>query len=550
MSGSLGQVGSLCDSRHLGDLKSDDLKVRLRDQKRKHIMQSLFCGAAATLLAAFINRAKPLNSETKVSLVLLGIGVTGISYLLLILSLKIKRIYTEINQFLSEKKKENQALKEYKEIFEVIKKEHGELSYKVKRLEKKYKTLLKEQQPKIIQKVAKICEKELDASQENVECEKMVRLIKDFYLDVNATFEWNKDKQATFLTLASETDNYKIILKLLELGASPYPINDIGCNCFHNVIQCMKKNYCMTKNNFSIIDYMLKEYPELINIETEEGNTPLQLAISLLNDTKDEEEDLPISKLLEKLIKAGADVNAPDVEGNTTFDDIFSYGKPMLIKLFMIPELKIEECKDKGYGLIEAIINHDLFKDLSFMDLLLGLEGWGIHAQKHLIHFACDNLEEELLQKILEKWAFEDTSQNHFINERSNIMDSDGIVVEHLLGMYLLQKLMENQIDDRPEKKRIIASLLKYTDCSKLTDFSLTSELVKFGYHEILKEKRFDGSKCSPEIRKVVEKFILEQIKRGVNKEDYIETFKLIYQPGDPIDEDLQLVFREIEITG
>lgn len=379
MSSALSQVGDFWEHlRHPFDWKRDDLKISLHNQKGKILIQSLFCGALATLFAS-LNKTKPLTKTGKIGFVLLALSVTGASFLLLTLACKTRRIYTEMNR-LSEIKKE----------------------------EERIKALLKEKQ-EAMEQVAKICDEELDPSEETAACEQVTKLIQVYHLNINTVFEWNKDKEATFLSIASEYDSPKMILQLLDLGADPTHRDSKGFNCLHNVI------LNMTENSLPIIDVMLKRFPDLINIPTDsktilEGTTliiksgysPLHLAISLLDQDNPKSQ---MTELLEKLLQSGADINATANDGMTPLDDVFCHGKSEFIKSLLIPELKIDKCLNQGDHIIFRIIEHSLFKDSILMNKLLELQGWSFSAQQRLINFASEQVEEELLQIISEKWG-------------------------------------------------------------------------------------------------------------------------------------------------
>lgn len=432
--------------RHPLNFHRDNLNISVRDQQVKLLMQSFFCGAIATFLVS-LTGSKPLTPASKAGFVLLAVGVTGACFLLLSLSLKLQRVYENMNQSLCKKSKE-------------LEEKSQELEKKSKELEEREEqALLKEKQPQVIEQIAKMCD--LVSFGESEKCEKMVKLIQGYHLDVNTVFEWQNNKNATFLTIASKHDSPKMILKLLELNADPSQKDENGYNCLHNVIRNVFQDL------FPILDNILKRYPDL----------------------------------------------------------------------------KIDKCEDQGNFIIRKIIEHNLFKNSSLMDKLLETKGFGLEAQQHLIHFACYHSHEELLQRILKKWAIADKSQNRFINEKA--IESE----EKWSKMYPLQTLlnMEDPINHRAEQKRMLLSLLEFLDCSKLKGFPLYAILVRYGFHEALKvggcdinhlRKKWSGLKnCL--------KYLLENIRDGINKEDYIETFKFLYQPGDPIDPDLQSIYDE-----
>lgn len=542
MSSVLGQVGGFWEHlRHPLVLHREDLHINLRDQKIKLLMQSLFCGATSTLLAV-VARSKPLTQASKAGFVLLAVGVTGASFFLLTLALKVQTVYAEMNRRLSEQiKKNNQASKDNQETIEGIKKENQSLSEKIKEIEEDKQTLLKVvkiKQLEVTQQIALICDSFLDHSEQSAECEKIVKLIQDFHLDVNTFFKWCAIENATFLMLASWHDSPKIILKLLELGADPRHKDDKGYNCLHNMI------FVVTKDLFSIIDNILKRFPDLINVGIE-GNKYTLLHIAAKHGWYGFRNDSQNLELLEKLLKAGANIHAVDNEEKTPVDHFFNEGKAEFIKLLMVPELKIDKCKDQGEFIVKCIRGKQLFKDSALMDKLLEMKGWGLQAQQYLLHFACDYPHEELLQKILEKWAVADTSENCFINEKAIVSK------EKWSEWYPIQTLINtiDQIDQRATQKRMIVSLLKYMDLSKLKKYLLYVRLIRLGYHEALKIGRFDRSICRKKWSaggpKRCERYLLEKIKQGVDKQDYIETFKLFYEPGGPIDPDLQSVYDE-----
>lgn len=522
MSNVFSQIGFWEHIRQPLDLNRENLKISFGDQKRKLLIQSLFSGATVTLLTSMI-RTKPFTPTAKSGFVLFAAGVTGATFLLLTLVLKTERIYVEINRIFSELIKENQALKEGQVVIEEIKKKNLAYSNQVQDLEN---ALLKFKKPQAMEQVAEICGKrwEENLSNESEACEKMVTLIQEYELNVNVIFEWGKDKQATFLTIASEHESHKIILKLLELGADPAHKDHLGRNCLHNVIRKA------TKDPSLVIDDILKRFPDLINVCTNDMETPLHLVIALFSSL---ETKFSIVELIEKMRKAGADVYAIGKEGVTPFDDIFFYSKvDYNYKLSVLPELKIDKCKDQGHYIIQAICANNAVKDSFFMEKLLEIKGWGLIAQQSLLYFACVNAEEELLEKILAKWAVIG-SKNDFINIK--------LYEYPILKLFKIKDLINN----RPKQKRMINSLLKYTKFSKSEDLKLNSKLIKCGYHDILKAKGFKKHKCTHEFRKEMVEFLLMKIKEGADKQDYIETVKLVYQAGDEIKAELQSVYVE-----
>lgn len=521
MSSLLSSVGGFWEHvKHPLDFHRDDLKINIsiRDQKIKLLMLSVFCGAAATFLASLI-RSKSLTFANKAGFVLLAVGVTGASYYLLTLALKLQRLFAEMNRGFTE----GQA------SIEGIRKEHKELS-------EQKQAWLKEKQQLVLQRIAEICYRDYDQDGSAIEelnaREKMVSLIQNNQLDVNSVFKYD-NADTTLLMEASYCTCPKIILKLLELGADPAFKNGDGTNCLYNLIN-------IESDRKIIVDDILNRFPSLVNVMSPFGYNLLHGVIP----RSPIEEDTELPELLERLLKAGADVNAVDEEdGETPFDRIVSYGKPELIKLLMVPELKIDKCKDQGDHIIEKIIKHKLFNDSSVMDKLLELKGWGLLAQQRLFHNVCLSGQEELFQKILELWTVKDKSQNRFINEK---IDISGKGLFEKLPIEILLNTVD-YIYNRVKQKSMILYLLEFMDISKLLDPSEISlaELICDGQHEALTFMGFNGSLMKLSERKMLERKILLKIKHGLNKQDCVETFKLLYQSGDPIDEDLQATYNE-----
>lgn len=232
MNSELARVGGFWEHlKHPLDLTTGELKISLRDQKQRLLIQSLFQGAVVAFLASF-TRTKALTSAAKTIFALLGLGVAGISFFLLTLALKTQRIYSERNRL---------------------------LSVQVQNLEE---TLEKEKKEGAIRHVAEICDQLISFSKESSKCEKMIKLFKDYHLDVNTVFEWHENKQATFLTLASTWNSPVIILKLLELGADPSYKDHEGRNCLHNVL------IYSIQDSSLIIDPVLDRFPDLVHVTT------------------------------------------------------------------------------------------------------------------------------------------------------------------------------------------------------------------------------------------------------------------------------------------
>lgn len=421
--------------RHPLDLQRKDLSISisLRDQKTKLFAHSFFCGTIVAVLG------KSITQMNKAGFVLLAVSISGISFLLMTLALKIQRVYVEMNRRLSESQT----------AIEGFKKENQELSEKVKGLEKR---TTKEGELLVIEELMKYkfsLNKNIDLADGTSET--VDKLIQDYQLDVNTVLKWDctEESETTLLLTACSNDLQPLILKLLDRGVDPSYKDKKGNNCLHTLLQ----NGSLSDDFFTIIDFILKRFPDLINVKTADGCTPLDLAIFARGL------DFEISELLKRLLKAGADINAVDNHGYTPFDKIIEQeDTKKLIELLIVPELKIDKCKDQGDYLIENIIVEELFNESSLIDKLLERQGWGLKAQQHLIHFVCDEGLEELLQKILKKWACEDKGQNHFLNKKALYEGEEA---------FPLQRVVEKNALDQAKKQRMINSLLKYTDVSK-----------------------------------------------------------------------------------
>lgn len=233
-----GQIGGIWEHlKHPLDLNRDDLKINLKDQKGKLLMQSIFCGAAATLIASFI-RTQPLTPTAKIGFIFLAVGVTETTFLLLTLVLKIEKVYAKMSEASAKMSEVSAKMSELINDNQVLSKKIQELSSDLKESQEAIKEMIEnqiisetdkkeEEKPKDLLKlkddVVEVKDKEpapevkdkepipIEESPENEE--QMITRIKDYYL------EWKKGKNLIFLTIdseASEPASCKVILRTLK----------------------------------------------------------------------------------------------------------------------------------------------------------------------------------------------------------------------------------------------------------------------------------------------------------------------------------------------
>lgn len=491
---SVNQVGGFWEHlRHPLDFQSNDIKINLRDQKGNLLLQSVFCGAMVSLVAS-IMKTKPFTPLSKAGFVLLATGVTEAYYFLFTLVLKTQRIYAASHlknkQLAEQVHKLTLALQLEKKSSEILEKSEKELSEKEKGLEE-------------FEQAIKLCEEACKSQLEYERAQKleqMSKLNKEHQLDVNKVFQW-----------AAYQD-------------------EKGNSCLHFLFEKTKFPGLLSKA-------IIEKFPTLVHARNHEGETPLH---AIARYSKDGD----YGSTIHYLLKSGADVNATNKNGYTPFDLVCFHGDVTFLSCFADPTVDLEKSKEKGCYALRVILKHREKEDgvsSLIRDKLLMVSGWNIQTKQFLVHHACYKADEELLTKILQKWAVDDPTQNNFLNEKSRndfrwMGETSIDPIDTLL-----------RIKDNPEiRQRMLITLLKFIDTSRKNEYGLFIRALDLGYNlfiNLVRPPYFDFSKDD---REIWVRWLLKNIKE---KDGYVaglvSCIKMIYKEGDVVDEDLRDVYEQ-----
>lgn len=485
----------------------------LREQQRKMLLQSVFCGLIATFIVS-LTRNQPLTPASKAGFVLLTGCVTGVSYFLLTLAAKIQRIHEKML-----------PLEKRVEELEGIEKARKE---KPKSAEEKQFAFFQ---------VIKICETDFKSQTTEQRAElyaKISTLIQENQLDINTIFEWKEFKKVNLLRIALSMRNDELAMKLIEMGMSGDYRDETGKTYLHFFAE-----HCgIHPDSLVLLKAILEKFPELINVQDKGLRTPLH---ALVCATKGK------TIFFEHFLKAGADVNILDKGKQSPVEDLSVFvDSTDLIEPLLSPSLNLEKLYQDGTQFLVRLYKEGKSSiPASFWDKFLEVGGWTEINKTMFVRYACRYAKEDLLEILLKKWAVEDSTQNHFLNETPKNY-KDCWFLENHADIPLIMLYDERCQCTWDQRYRMSLSLLKYMDHSKLKANSkfgaIIYEMIDMGFHEILKSLKFPLLFLQSD-RRLLENKLLRKIDKAKNKKDYIETFKIIYQPEDQIDPDLEVIY-------
>ncbi|XP_063923860.1 putative ankyrin repeat protein RF_0381 [Zophobas morio] len=144
------------------------------------------------------------------------------------------------------------------------------------------------------------------------------------------------------LITAINSNNLHLLTKCMEHGAdinATWPLAD--CSIFAKAVE---------KNNFEIIEYLIKKSPDL-HCNTTNKVTPLIAAIRS-NCTL---------QVIDILIKRGAEVNEKDAFGRTPLNQALSLNKDEIVQLLLVSGADVSQCDDCGrLPITLAVVNNRL----------------------------------------------------------------------------------------------------------------------------------------------------------------------------------------------
>jgi ankyrin repeat protein len=219
-------------------------------------------------------------------------------------------------------------------------------------------TKKKEQQPTIEYPEAKLVQKNVGTLDEELQGELQIALGDNDIVALTRVLQKGADAN----TLPGNTDMYPIMLAetqesaklLLENGANPLVYDANGQNLLH---------YAVSKEHALDLIPLYVSLGVAINARDKDDNTPLSLAIIYFEETRafdsqevflGEESNKPSNtkpnpyKILETLIKAGADMNAFDQYGYTLLMNSVTQNNSKLVQILL--ELGADKAIRNQYG--------------------------------------------------------------------------------------------------------------------------------------------------------------------------------------------------------